>query len=128
MRYCGRTGFLLGCGLGCDSLGRSDDSVNVCSDVFAVRSSLSVMARLRKVIVSSVAVAEIDKAYCFPILRKELFAALESPAMRSLWIRIARERRLVIGLHDCIAGKDPRVVEATFQNAGGAIGIARADP
>src|ERR1700738_4514233 len=100
MRHCARPGFLLGCGLGCDSLGRSDDSVKV----------------------SSVAVAEIDKAYCFPILRKELFAALESPAMRSLWIRIAREHRLVIGLHDCIVGKDPRVVEATFQNAGGAIG------
>ena len=80
------------------------------------------MARLRKVVVSSVAVAEIDKAYCFPVLGKELLTTLESTAMRSFWIRIAREFGLVVRLHDYIVGKDPRVVEATFQGACGAIG------
>jgi len=80
------------------------------------------MARLRKVVVSSVAVAEIDKAYCFPVLGKELLTTLESTAMRSFWIRIAREFGLVVRLHDYIVGKDPRVVEATLQGTGGAVG------
>jgi hypothetical protein len=80
------------------------------------------MAGLRKVIVSSIAVVEIDKAYCLPVLRKELFAALESTAMRSFWIRIARESGPVVGLHDYIVGKDPRIVETTIQGTQGALG------
>ena len=80
------------------------------------------MARLRKLIVSSVAVVEIDKAHGVPIFGKELLTPLESPAMRSLWVRIAREFGLVVRLHDYIVGKDPRVVEATFQDTDGTVG------